>query len=243
MNLSIVIPAYNEAKKIGGDIEAAGVFLYENQLSGEIIVVDDGSDDETSQTAQDAAAAAGVEKNVIRLENHRGKGYAVRTGIKQTRGDYVMFADSGLCVPYHFALRGLELLGSGAVEIAHGSRKLPESVVVHRHFVHRRISSGLFRRLIVHYMGAPTEITDSQCGFKMYRGEVGRELYGECISDRFVFDVEIILRACKRGYRIVEFPVEWHSDRDTRFRFFSASIGSLLDLIALKRALGGSVDG
>ncbi|KPK77990.1 MAG: hypothetical protein AMJ79_01445 [Phycisphaerae bacterium SM23_30] len=237
MDLSIVIPAYNEARKIGHDIDAAAAFLKENKLSGEILVVDDGSGDRTSPVAQKVPVPAGIVKKVIRLKPHKGKGYAVRSGIKQSTGDYVMFADSGLCVPYRFALRGLELLRSGLCEIAHGSRKLPQSVVVHRHFFHRRISSRLFRRLAVHFIGIPPHITDSQCGFKMYRGAVARELYARCLSERFMFDVEIILRAQKRGYRIIEFPLEWRSDRDTRFRFLSASVRSMLDLIALKRAL------
>jgi len=148
-----------------------------------------------------------------------------------------MFADSGVCVPYQNALKGLELLRVGSCEIANGSRKLSDSTIVHTHYVHRQVSSKIFRWLAVHYAGIPSTITDSQCGFKMYRGDVGRELYGECQSERFMFDVEIILQAVRKGYRIVEFPIEWKSDRDTRFRFFSASVGSLLDLRIVKHLL------
>jgi dolichyl-phosphate beta-glucosyltransferase len=237
MDLSIVIPAYNEGKKIGRDVEAAGGFLHENGMSGEVIVVDDGSDDETSRAGREAAVPVGIDRKVVRLEEHRGKGSAVRAGMEQSRGEYVMFADSGLCVDYRFAGRGMELLRGGTCEMAHGSRKLPESVIVHGHLAHRRVSSGVFRWLVVNFVGVPGEITDSQCGFKMYRGEVARELYGECVSERFMFDVEIILRAVRKGYRIAEFPIEWHSDRDTRFRFMTASFGSLWDLAAVKRAL------
>ncbi|MCP4709677.1 MAG: glycosyltransferase [Planctomycetes bacterium] len=237
MDLSIVIPSYNEGSKIVRDIEAAGAFLGENKLVGEIIVVDDGSEDDTAGVAEKTQVSEGMGKKVIRFEKNRGKGYAVRAGITATNGDYVMFADSGVCVPYQFALKGLELLRSGLCEIAHGSRKLPESAIVHTHYVHRQVSSKLFRWLAVHYAGIPDDITDSQCGFKMYRGDVGRELYGECQSERFMFDVEIILRATRKGHRILEFPIEWKSDRDTRFRFFSASVGSMLDLRTVKRIL------
>ena len=237
MDLSIVIPSYNEGDKIARDIEAAGVFLEENKLVGEIIVVDDGSNDDTAGAAEETQVPEGVGKKVIRLETNRGKGHAVRTGITATSGDYVMFADSGGCVPYSFALKGLGLLRSGACEIAHGSRKLPESCIVYSHYVHRQVSSRLFRWLAVHYAGIPSHLTDSQCGFKMYRGDIGRELYGECQSERFMFDVEIILRAERKGYWIVEFPIEWKSDRDTRFRFFSASMWSMVDLRGLKKIL------
>ena len=237
MDLSIVIPSYNEGAKIVRDIEAAGSFLAENKLAGEIIVVDDGSDDDTAVVAQETLVTGGIDKKVIRLEKNRGKGYAVRAGITATSGDYVMFADSGVCVPYKFALKGLGLLRSGSCETAHGSRKLPDSNIVHSHYVHRRVSSKLFRWLVVNFAGISSNITDSQCGFKMYRGDIGRELYGECQSERFMFDVEIILRANRKGYRTVEFPIEWKSDRDTRFRFFSASVRSMVDLILVKQII------
>ena len=240
MDFSIVIPSYNEGSKIARDIKAAGAFLEGNRLVGEIIVVDDGSDDDTAEVAVETEVAGGIEKKVISLGRNRGKGFTVCSGMKETRGDYIMFADSGVCVPYQFALKGLGLLRSGSCEIAHGSRKLPESVIVHSHYVHRRASSKLFRWLAVHYAGIPSYITDSQCGFKMYRGDIGRELYGECQSERFMFDVEIILRANRKGYRIVEFPIEWESDRDTRFRFFSASVRSMVDLRTVKRNLSQS---
>ncbi|MHC4098975.1 MAG: glycosyltransferase, partial [Planctomycetota bacterium] len=110
MDLSIVIPALNESKKIGRDVEEAAAFLEDNRLSGEIIVVDDGSHDNTSETAKNIEISPAIKRNVIRYEHHRGKGYAVRTGIKQTSAEYVMFADSGCCVPYEDVLHGLKLL-------------------------------------------------------------------------------------------------------------------------------------
>ena len=99
MDLSIVIPAFEESKKIASDVKAAADFLEDNNFAGQIIVVDDGSKDNTAQAAQNAEISPRVTLNVIRYEQHRGKGYAVRQGIKQTTGEYVMFADSGLCVP------------------------------------------------------------------------------------------------------------------------------------------------
>ena len=107
MDISIVIPVFNESKKIGADIEAASAFLKDNHLAGEIIVVDDGSDDGTSEAAKSVAVSPMVELEVIRYDDQRGKGYAVRTGIGKTSGEYVMFADSGHCVPYRFALRSV----------------------------------------------------------------------------------------------------------------------------------------
>jgi dolichyl-phosphate beta-glucosyltransferase len=148
-----------------------------------------------------------------------------------------MFADSGNCVPYSYALNGLKLLQNGDCELAHGSRKLPRSIIKRKHYWYRTLFSRIFRRLVWSFMGIPHSITDSQCGFKMYRGDVGRELYAKCKSEHFMFDAEIILRALAKGYVIREFPVEWNSDHDSRFRFFSASFQSLYDLMKVKRIL------
>ncbi|MHC4148367.1 MAG: glycosyltransferase [Planctomycetota bacterium] len=237
MELSIVIPAFEESKKIGADIEAASVFLEANGLEAEIIVVDDGSRDNTAEAAQKAATSCNVPLKVLRYEAHRGKGYAVRTGMKKTVGEYVMFADSGCCVPFGNALQGLYMLRSRTCDIAHGSRKLLESDIRQAQPWHRRISARLFKWSINKVLTLPPEITDSQCGFKMYRGDVARKLYSECISDGFMFDVEIILRAQKQRYRIKEFPIEWTCDLDSRLSLARTSWPILSELIAIKHAL------
>jgi len=237
MDLSIVIPAYRENHKIAEDVRVAAEFFVQEGLQGEILVVDDGSPDDTAKIAEAVEVPESVERKVIRYEPNRGKGYAVRTGMLQSQGEYVMFADSGNCIPYYYALSGLEFLQNGACELAHGSRKLPQSIIKRKHHWYRMLFSRIFRRLVWNYMGIPHSITDSQCGFKMYRGDVGRELYGECKSEHFMFDAEIILRALEKGYRICEFPIEWNSDPDSRFRFFRASFQSLYDLMKVKRML------
>jgi dolichyl-phosphate beta-glucosyltransferase len=240
MDLSIVIPAFEEDEKIVRDVEAAAEFLQAQGMKGEIIVVDDGSSDNTAQAARAARIAPCVTTNVIRYEQHRGKGYAVRTGMKATAGQYVMFADCGLCIPYGNALLGLELLKDGTCEIAHGSRRHIESDILRDQPWHRRTLSRLFKSTVQTILRVPRGLTDTQCGFKIYKGDVARELYDECITDGFMFDIEIILRAVKKGYRISEFPVEWACDPDSRLSVTRTPWPVLSELHRLRRAIANT---
>ncbi len=236
MDFSIVIPAFNEAAKIGRDIEAAAAFFAENDLAGEIIIADDGSTDGTAGTAESVDLPDIVGRSIVRSENHCGKGHAVRSGIREACGDFVLFADSGLCVPFGNALRGLQLIRDGECDIAHGSRRLSDSIIRQPRSQTRRLVSGAFSALIPHVAGVPDDLTDTQCGFKLYRGDIARELYADCFTDGFLFDVEIILKACKKGHVIGEFPVEWTSDPDSRLNPLQHGFGMFAELLAICRA-------
>ena len=236
MDLSIVIPVFNESIKIGKDIRSAAAFLNDNHMEGEIIVVDDGSVDDTVRSARDAKA--GLSENapleIIQTE-HRGKGHAVRTGMKATRGDYVMFTDSGGCVPFEDTLRGIQLVRDKECDIAHGSRKMKGCHIIRKQNVYRRLCSRLFHWLVIKDMGVPAELTDTQCGFKIYRGDVGRNLYSECIIDGYTFDIEVVLRAIKEGYTIKEFALDWICDPDSRLLPVRNSWQILRELLRIRR--------
>ncbi|MCJ7777924.1 MAG: glycosyltransferase [Sedimentisphaerales bacterium] len=237
MDISIVIPAFEESKKISRDVEAASAFLESNHLIGEIIIVDDGSRDGTAEAAKEVKVPAGTALKVVRLHHHMGKGYAIRSGIKQTSGEYVMFTDSGCCVPYENVLDGLKLLKSGECDIAHGSRKIPGSDILRSQSWYRRVCARIFHWFVIYAMKIPAELTDTQCGFKIYKGEVGRRLYSQCVTDGFMFDVEIIMRALKQGWRIKEFPIEWSCDRDSRLSPTRSLWRIFSELITIKRML------
>ena len=239
MDISIVIPVFEESKKIGVDIEAATAFLESSHLAGEIIVVDDGSSDGTCEAAKKAGANLrwGISIKVICYDDNRGKGYAIRSGVKETSGQYVMFADSGSCVPYGNVLRGLKLLKSGDCDIAHASRKMQATNIHRTQSLYRRICSTVFHWFIIYGMKIPAELTDTQCGFKIYRGDVARRLYQQCITDGFMFDVEIMMRAQRQGYKIKEFPIEWTCDRDSRLSPARSWWRVLSELLTIRRVL------
>lgn len=242
MDLSIVIPAFNECEKIAVDIQVAYNFLAKNGISGEIIVVDDGSTDETARVAQiagDVEVGDEVSFEVIRYEQNRGKGYAVRTGIAKTRGEYVMFVDCGGCIPYGNVLVGIDILKNhhADIQIAHASRRMQESKIHRGQALHRRICSWAFRQMMVHVMGLSDEFTDTQCGFKIYKGDAARKIYAECITDGFMFDVEVILRAQQQGYAIEEFPIDWTCDPDSRLSVTKNFWEIMSELIKIRRVL------
>jgi dolichyl-phosphate beta-glucosyltransferase len=241
MDLSIVIPAFEEGHKIARDVRAAGLFLRAQDLRGEILVVDDGSADNTAEAAEKAQVPPGVQRRVIRYEPHRGKGYAVRTGFVQTTGRYAMFADCGLCIPYGNALEGLAMLKDDVCDIAHGSRRHIESDILEDQPRHRRLMSHLFKTTVRLMLGIPRELTDTQCGFKIYKGDVARRLYAQCITDGFIFDIEIILRAIQAGYRIGEFPVEWACDPDSRLSVTRTPWPVISEIRALRRAMAKEI--
>ncbi len=240
MDLSIVIPAFQESKKIARDVEAAAEFLQAHSLAGEIIVVDDGSDDDTTAAARQVQVPSEVHYNVIRNEEHRGKGCAVRTGMLASTGQYAMFADCGLCIPYGDALQGLEMLRTDTCDIAHGSRRMIESDILQDQPWHRRMLSRAFKITVRLLLGVPQRLTDTQCGFKIYKGDVARELYGESVTDGFMFDIEVILRALRKNLRIEEFPVEWACDLDSRLSVTRTPWPVLAELRALRRAMKAS---
>jgi dolichyl-phosphate beta-glucosyltransferase len=237
MDLSMVIPAYNEAPKIAHDITQAAQFLQNHSLTGQIIVVDDGSDDKTGETAENTTVSAQASVEVIQLAHNRGKGSAVRTGINHSKGQYVMFADSGCCIPFEESLRGLDMIKKGECDIAHASRKMQGTHILRKQSFYRRLCSKLFHWYVVHDFKSLTTLTDTQCGFKIYKGDIARELFANSFTDGFMFDVEIIIRALKAGYRIKEFPVDWTCDRDSRLSPIRTSLHVLTELIKIKRTI------
>jgi dolichyl-phosphate beta-glucosyltransferase len=234
MDISIVIPAFNEAAKIGRDVASASAFLRENGFGGEVIIVDDGSSDGTAAEARRAEVAPPIRKIVLGQEQNSGKGAAVRRGILESRGEVVLYADSGSCIPYANALPVVKRISAGELDIGLASRRLSGTVIRRGQPLRRRVISRLFHRAAVLLGGLPRWITDSQCGFKVYRGDAARELFAGLSTPGFLFEIEIILKALRCGYRLEEFAVEWTCDLDTRLRPARQARGVLRELLRVR---------
>ncbi len=219
-SLSIVIPAYNEAGKIAADVAAAVDFLVVQGRPGEVIVVDDCSRDDTAAVAEAAGRGLARPVRAIRHETNQGKGGAVRTGVLASTGELVLMADAGLCIPFADAIPGITMITGHQCEIAHGSRRLAPNAIVRGAPALRRLLSLVFRTVAPFLVGAARGFTDTQCGFKLYRGDVARRLYADARCRGWLFDLDIIALAVRHGARIREFPVTWRCDRDSRVRPF-----------------------
>ncbi len=235
IELTIIIPAFNEAQKIANDVSAANAFLVSEGISGEIIVVDDGSTDDTADIARKTGQSIPSDSIVEQLSQNRGKGCAVRTGILKSRGEFVVFVDSGNCVPYCEIKWGIELIRSGQCQIAHGSRKMKDCHIVQPQSFYRKICSQLFHWFLICDIKKLSNLTDTQCGFKVYDGRIARTIYAESRIDGFMFDIEVILLALSSGHCICEFPVDWGWDSDSRLKPGHEAMGILKDVMGLKR--------
>ncbi len=226
--LSVVIPCFNEARKIGADIQAALDYLQSRPYSFELILVDDGSSDGTRSLIEQAAS---TNVRIVCYQPNRGKGRAVRTGMLEARGEYRLFADAGLCVSFSQIEKGLALLQSGA-DVAIGSRKLATSQIVESQPGYRRIGSSVFGWLVRNWMGL--RYSDTQCGFKLFTAQAAERLFAAARIDGFMFDAETLINARKFGLTVREFPVEWRADPDSRYRPFTGSFRNLVELARIQ---------
>ena len=216
LDLSIVIPAFNEHTKIAQDIQQASDFLCAAGLNGEILVVDDGSTDATADVARQTPVPDAVQCRVIALETNQGKGHAVKTGIIASKGEYILFVDSGGCIPYSKVKVGMDLIQTKQCGLALGSRRHPKSVIHRDQSFRRRVYSRVFRLLLNLLFPSLKPLHDTQCGFKVFNGPLGRQLFSEATLEGFLFDLDIILLAQSQGHRVCEFPIEWTCDLDSR---------------------------
>jgi dolichyl-phosphate beta-glucosyltransferase len=226
--LSIVVPAYNEAARIGATLERLRRWAAQREPRTEILVVDDGSRDATPEVVG-LHAAAGV--RLIRLPENRGKGAALRAGVLASTGARVLLTDADLSTP----IEELERLAPRLLEadVVIGSRDLPDSKITRRQAWPRELAGKSFN-LLIRLFGV-SGFRDTQCGFKLLRGEVARKLFAETTVDRFAYDVELVWLAVERGYRVIEVGVEWHNHPASSVRLVRDGALMLLDVARFRR--------
>ncbi len=230
-SLSIVIPAYNEERRLPETLRQVLDWLARGTFSFcEVIVVDDGSRDGTAQVVEDLAREHACLR-LVRNPGNRGKGYAVRNGMLEARGEWILYTDADLSTP----ITEIEKLCRAAREqsagIAIGSRAMDRGLVEVHQPALRELSGRCFNLVMRMVTGLPFQ--DTQCGFKLYRADAAREIFSRQKQDGFSFDVEDLLIAKKLGLRAVEVPVRWANVEGTKVRL-SQGIKSFVDLVKIR---------
>ena len=227
--LSIVIPAHNEESRLPGTLEQVFLFLSQQNFSAEVIVVENGSSDRTYEIARRFAK----DHPTLRViqNDWRGKGLAVQRGVKEAKGEYVFLCDADLSMP-------IEEIGKFLppqlqnMDIAIASREAPGSVRYNEPY-YRHLTGRVFNTLI-RWLVLPT-LQDTQCGFKCIRAEVARDIFRYQTLTGWAFDVELLFIARRHGYSIVEIPIHWYFNADSKISVFRDSLRMFLDLLAIRR--------
>ncbi len=224
--LSVVIPAYNEAERIGATLKSVHNFLIKQTYAYEILVVNDGSRDNTAQLVSNLAASI---KNLKLIDNkhNQGKGGVVRDGMLAATGDVRLFMDADNSTKVDEIAKFLPYFEKG-FDIVIGSRRIQGSNITVHQGLWRDFLGGVFR-LIVHIL-VPIGVTDSQCGFKAFSAKAAEAVFPKQKIFRWAFDVEILAIARKLGFRIQEAPISWVNDAQSKVKF-SGQVNMLLELL------------
>ena len=230
ISLSVIVPAYDESRRIGGSLREVSAYLALQPYTSEIVVVDDGSDDGTCDVVRELAPRLPVPLRLLSYRDNRGKGGALKAGFEAARGDTLLFADADLSTPIEETRRLLDTLDSG-YDFVIGSRKMPGAeIVVHQHPLREwmgRVFTALVSWLIA-------DVSDVTCGFKLYRGDVGRDLFGRLRIFDWSFDAELLHIAGERGYRFAEVPVRWQDREGTKVKLGRDVARSLLGIARIR---------
>jgi len=228
--LSIVIPMYNESRRIAASLARVFEYIESRPDALELVLVDDGSADGGAETAERMTAGRAYAR-LIRLERNRGKGAAVRAGALAARGARIVYMDADLSVPLEH-VAALERALDGGLDVAVGSRHLPGGAVLKHQPLHRRVAGAVFRLLV--RVLVTGRFSDTQCGFKAFTREAARELFPRVTIERFCFDVELLFLAQKLGLRVGEAPVRWFNEPDSTLTLRRDAPLMLADLFRIR---------
>jgi glycosyltransferase involved in cell wall biosynthesis len=234
--LSIVIPAYNEAARLASSLEAIQNYVRGKEFSVETIVVDDGS---TDNTVEIVSGQAGM--RVLQNEGNRGKGFSVRHGVLEARGELVLFTDADLSAPIEEADKLLAAMESSHADVVVGSRALQRELIGTHQSPLREWGGRFFNLLVRIFTGL--RIHDTQCGFKLFRRETTRRAFELQRVERFGFDPEILFLVERLGGKVAEVPVRWHHSPATKVHYLLDPLLMTRDLMVLRwRAFTGQYE-
>jgi dolichyl-phosphate beta-glucosyltransferase len=238
-DISLILPAYNEAGCIAGTIAEAVSYFESRRIGYEILVAADGDDG-----TREIVAELGREDPAIRAlggPGRRGKGRGIREAVRMAAGAIIGFADADNKVPIDEYDKIAPFLTEG-FPIAIGSRALARTTILRSQPWYRRLGGkgfGVFMRAATGLRG----IADTQCGFKFFHGDVARRLFALQQIDGYMYDVEILLLAQYLGYRVCEVPIRWRDDGDTRLEMVRGNLRNLRDILRLRRRVRAAVRG
>lgn len=232
--ISIVIPAYDEAARLSEPLGQIFRYLKSNNINAEVIVVDDGSIDETANVARSVFAAnPQIDARVVSYQNNRGKGYAVRAGLNEARAHIALITDADLSTPIDEMDKLVRPIELGEFDVTFGSRALDRSLIG-THQPWRREQGGKVMNLIIRTMsGLP--YSDTQCGFKAFNMAKFRPLLDVMTIDRFGFDVEFLFVAKYHGLRVKEIPVRWNNVEGSKVSVFRDTRRMFTELAQIRR--------
>lgn len=228
---TIVIAAYNEEERLPETLKKIESYLVANDHHAEIVVVDDGSTDNTASLVEGLAEdIRGL--RLISYARNRGKGYALRKGVLASQGRVVLLTDADLSTPIEELDTLRPHLFSHGHHIAIGSRALPLSEIVEAQPPLRRGMGRLFNHMVKFLV--MDDFQDTQCGFKLFNGEVARQLFHKARIDRFAYDVEILALARSHGYSVAEVPIKWSNSTSSKVHPLLDSLQMLGDLVKIR---------
>src|SRR5271165_3756900 len=230
LTYSFIIPAYNESERLTVSLPKVLDYIHQQRLSAEIIVVNDGSVDDTADVVRRFAA---VNSEICLLENpgNRGKGYSVRNGMLHSHGDVMLFTDADLSSPIYEAGKLFEAIGQGA-DIAIGSRWLQAELQTERQPWYRQLYGRLFNLGLRIVLGLPYR--DTQCGFKAFSRAAAQTVFSRQQIERWGFDPELLFLADKFKLRTVEVPVEWAHDHRSRINPLRDGLNMGLEMLQVR---------
>lgn len=208
-SISIIIPAYNEQVRLPDTLLRIAEYLeYSHWSFREILIVDDGSTDGTVAAAEEFARSNPDHIRVLRNPGNRGKGYSVRHGMLEARGEWRLFTDADLSTPIQELEKLWCAVSGGKDQVAIGSRAIDRSLIGVHQPGYRETMGRFFNSVM--RVATGLDISDTQCGFKLFRGDAARESFSMQRLERFGFDAEVLYIASRRGYGIAEVPVRWN---------------------------------